>query len=418
MNLLARLSLALKVARGTRDPTDPRLAALIRTVADHNAPIWPNTADAINQADEYTRSAWVYVAVTRIAEAASLVPFGVYRLDGEKQIALNNHPLEQLLRAPNPTMSQFELLESTFGYLELTGNAYWYLAAEADTGSPAELWVLRPDRVRVVPDRARYVGGYIYSLDGIDIPLLPDSVIHFKRWHPRDDLYGLSALSAATLASSTDRAMAQWNNNLFGKEKGVPAGIVSIKNMVPDSEFERIKREWLESYGGTQRKTAFIRGSGEIGYSNLGLSQQESDFIEARRLNRDEIFGIFGIPLGLYAQNATQANATVARSTFLADTIYPKLVRFAQKLTQQLAPFYGDNLIVLPEDVRGNSADLAEVNAARDFLTINEIRAQYFQMDSVAWGDVAANQPALIHAQSALTPNPSPGGEGSQKPQL
>lgn len=171
--------------------------------------------------------------------------------------------------------------------------------------------------------------------------------------------------------------------------------------MVPDSEFERIKKEWQESYGGTQRKTAFIRGSGEIGWSSLGLSQQESDFLEGRRLNRDEIFQIFGIPLGLYAQTATQANATIARQTFLSDTIYPKLTRFAQKLTQQLAPFYadGERLLILPEDVRGNDADLAEVQAARGLLTVNEIRARYFQMAAVAWGDAPDVQ---------VKPNPQP----------
>ncbi len=389
-----RLAFALKVARGVRDPTDPRLSQLVRLIADHNTPIWPNLSAYGDQADEYARSAWIYTAVTRIAEAAALVPFSVYRLDGEKPIAVRNHPIERLLRAPNPTMSQFELLESTFGYLELSGNAYWYLAGES-SGAPSEIWVLRPDRVRVVPDRARYVGGYVYTLDGLDIPLHADSVIQFKRWHPRDDYYGLSALQAAALASTTDRAMAQWNNNLFSREKGVPAGIVTIKNMVPDSEFERIKKEWQESYGGTQRKTAFIRGSGEIGWSSLGLSQQESDFLEGRRLNRDEIFQIFGIPLGLYAQTATQANATVARQTFLSDTIYPKLTRFAQKLTQQLAPFYadGERLLILPEDVRGNDADLAEVQAARGLLTVNEIRARYFQMAAVAWGDAPQVHP-------------------------
>ncbi len=379
--LRQRLTLALKVARTA---SDPRLAHLVRVIADHNTPLWPRLDRYSAQSDEYTRSSWVYVAVTRIAEAAALVPINTFQITDGKRIALPNHPIERLLRAPNPTMSGFELLESTFGYLELNGNAFWYLGGE---NVPSEIWVLHPDRVRIVPDRSNYVGSYVYSLDGVEIPLHPDEVIHFKRWHPTDDYFGLSALEAAAMASQTDRAMALWNRGFFDAGKAIPAGILTIKNMVGDSDFERIKREWLESYGGTQRKTAFIRGTGEIAWQNLGLSQQESDFLDGRRLNRDEIFQIFGLPLGLYDKNATQANATVARQTFLSDTIYPKLIRFTQKLTAQLAPFFGGDLLVLPDDVRGNESDLAEIAAARGLLTINELRARYFNLEPVAWGD-------------------------------
>ncbi len=407
MSLLSRLTHTLKLTRSPRlDPPisdrDPHLAQLVKLIADHNAPLWPRLDMYNAQADEYTRSSWLYVAVTRIAEAAAMVPINTYRMDGGKRIAMPDHPLERLLRAPNPTLSQFELLEATFGFLELHGNAYWYLAGD---GAPSEIWPLRPDRVRIVPDRTHYVGAYVYMLDGVEIPLHPDEVIHFKRWHPKDDYFGLSALEAAAMASQTDRAMANWNRNFFDVGKAIPAGILTIKSMVSDADFERIKREWLESYGGTQRKTAFIRGTGEIGWQNLGLSQQESDFLEARRLNRDEVFQIFGLPLGLYDKNATQANATVARQTFLSDTIYPKLTRFTQKLTLQLAPFWGSDLLVMPDDVRGNEADLAEVQAARAFMTINEVRARYFNLEAVAWGDASAETIPVM-------PSPHNAGQG------
>jgi HK97 family phage portal protein len=353
------------------------------------------------QADEYRRSSWVYVAVTRIAEAAALVPYQVFGTNGEAKIAQDNHPIEQLLRDPNPFVSQFELLEATFGFLELTGNAYWFLAGQPG-GTPEEIWPLRPDRVRIVPDQQRFVGGYVYTVDGVDVPLAADEVIHFKRWHPRNDYYGLSALEAAAIASQSDRAMAAWNRNFFSKEKAIPVGIVNIKNMVDDASYERIVREFRETYGGTERRTAFIRG-GDIAWENIGLSQKETDFLQARQMNKQEVFHIFGIPAGLYDKESTQANATVARETFLSDTIWPKLVRFAQKLTQQLAPFYGSNLLIEPDEIRDTSADVAELQAARPYMTINEIRQRYLHMDGVAWGD----RPV------ALNPQPlRPQGEG------
>jgi len=360
-------------------------AQIVKVIAGRNEPLWPRLDLYEQQAGEYLRSAWVYVAVTRIAEAAALVPYQVYAVDGEAQIAQNNHPIERLLRNPNPTLSQFELLESTFGFLELTGNAYWFLSGPLG-GAPTEIWPLRPDRVRIAADKQRYIGGYVYTVDGVDVPLDADEVIHFKRWNPTNDLYGLSPLEAAAIASQTDRHMAIWNRNFFSQEKAIPAGLVTIRNMVSDSDYTRIIREFRESFGGTERKTAFIRGA-DVSWADIGLSQKETDFLEARQLNRDEIFHIFGIPLGLYARNATEANATVARQTFLADTIWPKLMRFSQKLTLQLAPFFGPNLIILPEEIRDTSADLAEVQAAGPYLTINEMRARFWNMPPLPEGD-------------------------------
>lgn len=360
-------------------------AQIVKVIAGRNEPLWPRLDLYEQQSGEYLRSAWVYVAVTRIAEAAALVPYQVYAVDGEAKIAQNNHPIERLLRNPNPTLSQFELLESTFGFLELTGNAYWFLSGPLG-GAPTEIWPLRPDRVRIAADKQRYVGGYVYTVDGVDVPLDAEEVIHFKRWNPTNDLYGLSPLEAAAIASQTDRHMAIWNRNFFSQEKAIPAGLVTIRNMVSDSDYTRIIREFRESFGGTERKTAFIRGA-DVSWADIGLSQKETDFLEARQLNRDEIFHIFGIPLGLYARNATEANATVARQTFLADTIWPKLMRFTQKLTLQLAPFFGPNLIILPEEIRDTSADLAEVQAAGPYLTINEMRARFWNMPPLPEGD-------------------------------
>lgn len=397
-----------RLSRAVRRPTKANnLTAILRVIASHNEPQWPNLSEYVAQADEYMRSAWVYVAVTRIAEAAALVPYNVYAMEGEGRVAQIDHPIERLLRNPNPFSSGFELIEATFGYLELTGNAYWYLAGGPD-GIPVEIWPLRPDRMRIVPDKARLVGGYVYTVDAVEIPLQAEEVIHFKRWSPKDDLYGLSALEAAAVASQTDRAMAQWNRNFFGKEKAVPAGIVNIKNLVSDADYERITREFRETYGGTERRTAFIRGA-DIEWSDIGISHQEMDFLQARQFSKEEIFQVFGIPAGLYARNATEANALVARQTFVEDTLWPKLVRFGQKLTQQLAPFYGPNLIILPEEIRDTAAHIAEIQAAANYLTINEVRQKYFYVESVAWGDQPAGNltPALQGSASPLQ-----GGEG------
>ncbi|MBA3869838.1 MAG: phage portal protein [Anaerolineae bacterium] len=372
--------------------TGLRPAPHIAAVATRNSMNWPNLAEAEAQARLYQQSPWVYIAVSRISEAAALVPLRVHPRLAETTPGLptpsTHHPLEALLDAPNPYMSRFELMEQTLGMLELTGDAYWFLAGDG-SGAPTEIWPLRPDRVSIVPDPVDYVKGYVYELDGQRIPLLPVEVIHFKRWHPNNDYYGLSALEDARLAVTSDRAMSEWNRNTFGQDNGVPAGIVSIKDMVNDGDYERIKREWRQSYGGPQRRTAFLRG-GSIEWQNIDLNHNELDFLQGRKAHRDEILNIFGVPVGMVSENATEANAKVAERLFIERTLWPKLMRLSQKITQDLLPFWPGNYVAEFDDIRptDTQARLDEIKTAYPVMSINEIRERYYRLPATLWGQM------------------------------
>lgn len=385
-----------------------RKAPHISAVAQHNHYHQPvDLFTAQNQAKLYQQSPWVYIAISRIAEAAALVPLQVQRLEGEKRIEVERHPLERLLDAPNPYMSRFELFEQTVGTLELSGNAYWFLAGDGLGGPPTQIWPLRPDRVTIVPDAENYVKGYVYEVDGLRIPLEPVEVVHFKRWHPSNDYYGLSALDAARLSIQSDQAMARWNHNSFGQDNGVPAGIVKVEESVSDADFERIKREWRQSYGGPQRRTAFLRGSG-ISWQDIGLSHSELDFLRGREAHRNEILNIFGIPVGLLSENATEANAKVAERTFIERTLYPKLVRLEQKITQSLLAFWEGEYVATFEDIRPTDVQtrLAEIQVSYPVLSINEIRERYYQLPAVSWGEGPAHSTVQAVPSEAETPAP------------
>jgi HK97 family phage portal protein len=388
-----------------------RPAPHVAVVARHNSYTFPNLAEVGAQADAYTRSPWVYVAVSRIAEAVALTPLSVYRLEGEQRVPVENHPLERLLTAPNPHISRFELLEQTIGMLELTGNAYWFLAGDGVSGQPRQIWPLRPDRVSVVPDTESYVRGYVYEVDGVRVPLERVEVIHFKRWHPRNDYYGLSALQAASVAVHTDRAMASWNRNTFGQDNGVPTGIVTLPETTSKTDFERIQREWRSSYGGGQRRTAFVRAGG-VTWQGISSSHTDLDFLRGREANRDEILNIFGLPVGLVSENATEANATVAERTFIERTLYPKLVRLAATLTTELVPFYEENAVVAFDDIRPSDeqARRDEIRTASAVLSVNEIRTRYYDLPPVTWGEVPPNhittEPVVMASDEAESLNP------------
>ena len=343
----------------------------------------------------YQQAPWVYLAINRIAEAAALVPLQIRRMLGGREEALGAHPLLDLLAAPNPTLSRFELMEQTVGMLELTGNAYWLLLGDAG-GVPREIWPLHPRRIRIVPHPQRHIAGYLYELGGETLALDAREVAHFKRWHPGDDHYGLSPLEAARQAIQTDRAMSEWNRGAFGQDKGVPAGIVKIKGPMTEADYERLKREWRASYGGARRRTAFLRAA-DVEWQHIGLSHNELDFLRGRQAQRDEILNLFGIPIGLISENATEANARVAERQFIERTLWPKLERIAQKITQELLPFYPGRARAEFADIRPTdvNARLQAIRTAYPILSINEIREQFYQMPPVEWGARPVGQSAL-----------------------
>ena len=334
---------------------------VVEAVAAHNAYSWPSLASLEAQTAAYEGSPWVYVAVNRIAEAAALVPLRVYRLDGERRIPQEAHPAERLLAAPNPFLSGFELLEQTLGALELTGNAYWFLAGDA-AGRPAQIWPLRPDRVAVVPDERAHVRGYVYTLDGRDIPLEAVEVIHFRRWHPRSDYYGLSALDAARIAVQSDSAMARWNRDTFSADRAVPAGIVSLTEFVSDADFERIKREWRELRRAGAAHGLPARRRGPVAEHRPQPAGRGLPGRAALQPRGD--LQVFGLPLGLLSENATEANASIAERVFIERTLWPKLVRLAGKLTAELLPFWGPDLLAEFDDIRPRTWPCASPKSA------------------------------------------------------
>src|SRR5690606_32547212 len=139
--------------------------------------------------------------------------------------------------------------------------------------------------------------------------------------------------------------------------------------------------------GGPQRRTAFLRG-GAIQWQNIGLSHSDLDFLKGRQAHRDEILNLFGVPVGLVSENATEANARVAERQFIERTLWPKLVRMAQKITQELLPFWPGDHVAQFEDIRPTDvqARLDEIRTAYPVLSINEIRERYYQLPQVEWG--------------------------------
>ena len=87
----------------------------------------------------FERNPVVYRCVRMIAEAAASIPFKAIEADA---------PLAQLAMRPNREQAGPDLMETFYGHLCVSGDAY--LEAVSIDGEVRELFALRPDRMKAL----------------------------------------------------------------------------------------------------------------------------------------------------------------------------------------------------------------------------------------------------------------------------
>lgn len=352
----------------------------------------PDKSIATDQMDFYRKLSWVQTAVATVARYAATTPFSVSKMQGEDTTGVENHPFEILLQRPNLLQSRFELLESTFSYMALTGNAYWWLNRRSEKRPPDELWIIPPNRIKPVPDGRMFIKGYLFETDnGDDMLLDPYEIVHFKRFNPASSFVGLSPIEAIGTVATGDLAQQRWNTNYFDKDNAKMPGALAFADFIDDASWANIKADVNAKHGGTKRQLMMLRnvGKGGVSWLPMAMSQKDMEFLKGRTFTKEEIYGIYAPGLAsVLAVNATEANAKAGRATLLEFGVWPQLVVVSEKITNSLLPAYGDNLVGEFEDVRqtDRALELSEQVAAERVHTIDEIRQIYYQLNPLPDG--------------------------------
>lgn len=348
------------------------------------APRWSGRDFTAAAREGVMKNAVAYRCVRMIAEGASAVPWLVY--NGRKE--LESHPLLALLARPNPEEEGSALFERWYAFLQCAGDAY--IEAVSASDAVRELYVLRPDRVAIVADARGWPVAYDYKVDGRTTRLGRESsgfmpVLHGRLFHPLDDHYGLSPITAGGTALDVHNAGAAWVKALLDNAAR-PSGALVYKGpdggTLTDEQFNRLKRELEESYQGAANAGRPMVLEGGLEWRSMSYTPSELDFANSRAVAAREIALAFGVPpmlLGLPGDN-TYANYREANLVFWRQTVLPLVARTARALTAWLCPRFGENLRV------GYDADAVEALALEreavwdrltkaSFLTLNERRA-------------------------------------------
>ena len=131
--------------------------------------------------------------------------------DPENRTEIKSHRVLDLLRRPNPFYTRQLLFETCQQHIELCGEG-WIVVVKNVLGWPTQLWPVRPDRMRVVPDPDEFIAGYEYlGPDGEVVPLGIDEVLSIKTPNPYDAYRGLGPVQSILLDAGLIRTATFWN---------------------------------------------------------------------------------------------------------------------------------------------------------------------------------------------------------------
>lgn len=324
------------------------------------------------------------------------------------------HPFLDLLDKVNDFMNGFDLMEITFLFQDLTGNAYWHFLYGA-LGIPEQIWPLMPQYIKIVPDRQKFILHYEHSVDNVNKEFIePADMLHFKYVNPRSSYYGLGPLQACVPAADLSMSMNTYEAGLM-QNSAIPEFAIMLPENAGtplEAEQERMSKKWVKRFGGIKKagKPAYLFGGAKI--EKLSLSPKEMAYLQGRKATRSEIAAIFGVPESkLTTDNVNRANAEAGDYSYMKDAVRPRLRKVEQKMNEGLLPKYDESLFCafddpVPQDKKFR-LEQQDSHIKNGYSSINQER-QVDGLEEVEWGAVPILPMNLVPVGSELVTTETP----------
>ena len=404
-----------RAAAANRRPAEDNLAALTGP---------PGQGWARSEYGRYmATSPSVYAAVKLRADALTRPPLRVYRMENgsdssaprpasvtgagvlrpaseERRVPVSpSHPVARLLERVNPWQTRADLWRATETNLCLWGAAFWAIERGED-GEP-ELWPLRPDRMAVLPDRRRYVRGFVYRGVAEPVAYTPEEIVWLRYFNPLEELAGLSPLAPARLSADMGHEGLAFNRHLL-RNSARPDFLLLTNQEMNETELEEFYARWEARYQGPGNAHRPAVASAVRDVKTLGLSHRDIDFIQGLRWSLEEVSRAYGVPKLLLGdfERATYANAQASERMFWRNTIVPEVKFLEEQLNRMLLPRLGYPDLCVEFDLSVIEALQEDENSRvqretalldRGVLTINEVRRERNRPE-VPWGDGPGGQ--------------------------
>ena len=290
----------------------------------------------------YRKNSIVSACISMVGTTIPEAKLRVYTETSQGDKEINDHWLTKLLRRPNPFMSAFELWEWTATYLNTGGASYWELvrAGLNPNSEILEIYPLRPDRMKIIPDVENYISAYEYNVNGNVIHYQPWEILQVKFPDPLDEFYGLSPIKRVSRELGIDNEATDFTAT-FLENMAVPYGLLTSEQYLQEPDAERMRLKWWQWLKGKNKGKPAVLGQGTQ-YQQLGMNFKDMEFEQLRSFTETRICGAFGVDPVLLPSwvgikyGGKYSNYSEAKRHLWDETLIPTLRRIEHKITSQL----------------------------------------------------------------------------------
>ncbi len=283
------------------------------------------------------KSPTVFAIVNALSKAVASLPFQILRDDsegGRRRITLQaKHNIHQLLRVkPNVWQTPYEYWSLVMVRLLLYGKFY-ARKLQARNGRIVQLQPIDPEAVRVEQLISGRLLFHVATEGGEEI--LTQDKMH---WITSLSFSGLDSMTPVQMckeAIALEIAAEQFGATTFGSG-AIPNVILKRDGHFKDQEAQDKFRDSWNSAFRKKRGTAVLEDG--FDFEIVQLSNEESQFIESRKLQRNIIAGAFNVPPHVIGdlERATFSNIESLALFFISQSLRPYLECIESAVTRDL----------------------------------------------------------------------------------
>jgi HK97 family phage portal protein len=302
----------------------------------------------------YATQVVVYGCVKKICLSASEAPLciGYEGDDGWEDV---EHPLEKILKHPNPYMSYAEFIWHVLSHKLLTGRTYIWKWRNG-YGNIGELWPMPTSMVKEVRDASGRIFGYKLwqgsAKDWMSIPREDMFVASYP--DPANIMGGLGPLQAAVREVQTDGERQDYFVEMLTNSR-TPGMILYQPDQWSAEQKDEVRATVLDGLGrGRRGKPLFMEGEGAKLEQIVPL--KDLDWPGLTTLSETRICSAFGVPpiiIGLRAglESGTYSNYAQALQSFYQGTMVPEWAMLDGAFTRGLLRDEGDDTLEVSHDI-------------------------------------------------------------------
>lgn len=311
----------------------------------------------------------------------AILPIKVKIKNSTHKEEMEQHSLNLVFKNGTNLINRYVFIKLLIQSVILKGNGFAYIERGADDTVIGLRFIESSD---VTINYNKQLNKLTYTCALVSRKNLePKDMIHLIK-NSYDGINGISVLSYAKRIIDISNNTENSANSFFSNGCNL-GGIITVQGTLTEKQKQDIKQNWNQAYNGTESSGCLLGVmQGNMSYQPIQINATDSQMLESRQFNVQDIARFFGISPVLLGDltHSSYSSIEAAQQEFLLHTLQPYIIMVEEEFTKKLFKESENNLeINLDESVILRTDKTAQANyysalLDKGILCINEVRKE------------------------------------------